>query len=698
MSLFFANRPETVISTAPVSRILPALLAATTCALVLGLTVLPLSATRIEAWPWAAFAALAWFLPVGVALHRLAWGHRYARFGGWLDAGFVLLALGATVSALASPVSGAILHHLLPVLGACALPYALLPWLQPSQVDRTGRISGLLIITVLGSSLLPWLEPWNGFHWPAGRNDQPFGHGNITGSVAVLSATWLAACAVRQAGRIRVFFAAGAVLAIITAVSSGSRGAVLALAVAATTATGIILIRRGRILVFALLAGFILLGALASNARLRELLLHGHWSPVSRESNDQRTAMIIGGLRLGAERPALGWGPGAVPYVFPRVRANLPGAVDNFLQLHNSPVQLWATLGGSGLLAGLLILVGLISPLRAFPWTPERIALAAGLSGAGTVLLFDHSFAVPVFALLVAAHLAAWSGADASPPPSRISRLVGYACLLLLVPALFTTARDLAARSAYADALDCTNQDDPAGYVTHLRRAMSFAPGDPYYPHQLAAHLTTGSPFSHPTQLDPAAAVALLSATLQVNPTLEYAHYNLGWLLLDRSPSFSAAHFLAAARLAPQRGGVYWGLGLARLRMGDTPGAVRAFATEWLLDPSFAWSSFWYEPPLSAMRPAIFAAAVNARLPDPSTADRLRHHWAAITSPAPVNGIYRRLRLGYGVLLGHPDGLSPVDCNSQAELLLPAEVRADIPAKGWLPGAFLLDFLQGSSR
>ncbi len=688
-----------MISTSPVSRILPALLAAITCALVLGLTVLPLSATRIEAWPWAAFAAAGWLLPVAVALHRLAWGHPHARFGGWLDAGFALLALSATVSALASPVSGAILPHLLPVLGACALPYALLPWLQPTQADRTWRISGLLIFMVLGSSLLLWLQPWNGFHWPAGRNDQPFGHGNITGSVAVLAATWLAVGAIRHAGRVRVFFAVGAMLAVVTAASSSSRGAVLALAVAATTAGGIVLIRRGRILMFGLLAASILLGALASNTRLRELMLHGHWSPVSRESNDQRTAMIVGGLRLGTERPALGWGPGAVPYVFPSVRADLPGSVDNFLQLHNSPVQLWATLGASGLLAGLLILAGLVSRLRASPWTHERIALAAGLAGAGTVLLFDHSFAVPVFALLAAAHLTAWNGPfGAAPSPPRTSRIAGYAGLLLLLPALISTARDLAARSAYADALDHANQDDPAGYATGLRRAISLAPGDPYYPHQLAAHLTTGSPFSHRVPLDPDAAITLLSATVQANPALDYAHYNLGWLLLDHSPSDSAAHFLAAARLAPQRGGVYWGLGLARLRLGDTPGAVRAFATEWLLDPSFAWSSFWYHPPLADLRPAILASAVSAPLNNAPVADRLRHHWAAITAPAPVSSIYLRLRTGYGVLLGHPDGPSPVDCNRQAELLLPAEIRADIPAKGWLPGAFLLDFLQSPSR
>jgi len=663
-------------------------MAAVACALILGLTVLPLSATRIEAWPWAAFAALAWCLPVAVALHRLVWGHTHARFGGWMDAGFALLVLTATISSLCSPVRGSILHHLLPLLGACALPYALLPWLQPEYADRTWRISGLLIIVVLCSSLLLWLQPWNGFHWPVGRNDQPFGHGNITGSVAVLSASWLAVGAVRKIGRDRFFFIIGAALAIVTAISSESRGAVLALAIAAITATGIALIRRGRILVFVLLAGVILLGILASNTRLRELLMHGHWSSVSRESNDQRTAMIAGGLRLGAECPTLGWGPGAVPYVFPGVRAGLPGTADNFLQLHNTPAQLWATLGASGLLAGLLIVAGLAAGIRIAPWSPERITLFAGLAGAGTALLFDHSFAIPVFALLAAAHLAAWSGNQSvASPPSRASRAAGFAGLLLLLPALIGTGRDLAARSAYADALDHANQDDPVGYVAGLHRAMSLAPGDPYYPHELAAHLATGHPFPHPTTLTPVAAISLLSATLKDNPSLDYAHYNLGWLLLSRDPAASAQHFLAAARLAPQRGGVYEGLGLARLRIGDTDGAVRAFATEWLLDPAVAWSPFWHRPPLESLLPRIrklASAGARTHGSDP---------WIDLDTPVAIGAPYRRLRTGYGVLLGHPDGPPPVDFNIQSRVMLPPSLKASVPDKGWVSGRTLLDFL-----
>src|SRR5690606_38389716 len=99
---------------------------------------------------------------------------------------------------------------------------------------------------------------------------------------------------------------------------------------------------------------------IATNARLRDVVLRGEWSTAARESNDQRLAMLQRGLQLGLQRPLLGWGPRSVPHVFPRVRAALPGSADNFVQLHNSAAQTFATLGTTGLLALLLIAAGLL--------------------------------------------------------------------------------------------------------------------------------------------------------------------------------------------------------------------------------------------------------------------------------------------------------------------------------------------------
>lgn len=685
----------------PPVRALPALIAAIACALLLGLSVFPPSSTRIQVWPWAAFAATGWLLPITTMLCRLACNRPHARFGGFLDAGLGLLAIASTLSAFASPLRGAVLPHLLPVLGMCALPFALLPAFQPSEATRTWRMSGLLPGIILIVSLLLWLDPWHGFSGFGTRNAQPFGHANITGSVAVLAATWLAAGAVRETGRTRVLFILGAALGVVIATSSESRGAVLALATAGITATAIILLQRGRFLLFVMLAVVLAGGTIATNARLRELVVHGHWSAGARESNDQRTAMFVGGLRLGAERPLLGWGAGAVPHVFPRVRADLPGTADNVLQLHNSPVQLWATLGATGLLAGILLTAGIIGRVRFTSWTPERIALASGLTAAATVLLFDHPFATPVFAVLAALHLAAWASSSDEPKPQ--SNLLGYFALLsvrivaiclgalLLVPAIMGTARDLAARSAFADALDHASANDADNYVASLHQATGFAPEDPYYAHLLAAYLVTGHPFPEAHTTSPQEAIVLLERTLAANPDLEYAHYNLGWLLLDSAPAAAATHFLNSAHLAPQRGAVYLGLGLARIRLNDTDGAVRAFAAEWLLDPVTAWSPIWNQPPLDALRPRIRALAsetVRTRSIDP---------WADLDTPARAGTPYRRLRTGYGVLMGHPDGPPPVDFNIQTKAILPVELRDRVPAFGWFPGQALLDFISPPS-
>ncbi|MEY4488479.1 MAG: hypothetical protein RIQ79_987 [Verrucomicrobiota bacterium] len=683
--------------TAPASaRLLPFALAALACALILGLSVLPPSTSRILVWPWIGFAAAGWLLVIGTALYRLAAGRPYARFGGLIDAGFSLLAITAVVSTWTSPIAGALLPALLPFLGCLALPYALLPWLHPSSnpeiSHRLHRTSSGLLLIILLASLLLWLRPWSGFDGASVRNAEPFGHSNTTGSFAALAATWLVFSALRLAGPSRRVALTGAALAVTVALTSQSRGAVLALAVAATVGAAIHLLSRRRYLAFALLGLLIVGCTLGASSRLRELVFHQRWNDSDRESNRQRTAMILGGVELGKERPLLGWGVGSVPHVFPRVRAALPGTADSFLHLHNTPAQLWATLGAAGLLGGLLLTSGLATRLRSACWTPERTALASGLAGAATVLLFDHPFSAPAFALLAAAHLTAWS-APAPVAGSRPGRLFAGLGVLVTLALLPIVLRDIAARAAYAEALAASDRKDPAAFRSHLLHAVSLAPGDSFYPQQYAAHLATGAPFANQPALDPASTIYFLRASLLLNPDLEYAHYNLGWLLLDTAPADSAAHFRAAALLAPQRGGVYFGLGLACLGNGNTPAALRAFATECLYDPAFFWSAEWQRPALAALRPAVLDLLRASPLPDSVPTTGLRKAWDLAAPPLADGVHYRRVRTGYGVLLGHPDGPPPVDTNILVRVELPPALAPLVPAKGWLPGPFLLGFL-----
>lgn len=665
-------------------------------ALGLGLTVLSPSTSRILVWPWAGFAAVGWLLPIGVAAYRLIRRREHALLGGWLDAGFALLALTALASALASPLRGVVLPATLPVLGACALPYALLPlWREISaNHERPFLILGVLAGMVLATSLALWLATAPRLGLPAARNPFPFGHGNTLGSFCVLATAWLLACSARTRGVARIGFGGSAGAAALVACSSESRGAVLALGAMLSLAAAIFLLRRGQRLVFALACVAALTTAVATNARLRDFVAHGRWSPVARASNDQRIAMLMGGARLGAERPWLGWGAGAVPHVFPRVRHDLPGSADNFLQLHNSLAQTWATFGALGLVAVMLIAGGLVGAIRRQEWTADRIWIAAGLGGGVTVLLFDHPLDVPAFAVLAAAHL---SYLAVRPNAARWQPVAGWICLLLVAPIAFAAGRDLLARASYAAAQEARIRNDAAGYAGHLRRAIGRMPADPYYAHQLAACLATGHPFAERTEGTPEEAMQLLRRSLLANPDLEYAHYNLGWLLIERDPVAAAKHFLRAARLAPQRGEVYLGLGLARLASGDTPGAVRAFATEWLNHPASAWSPFWYDGPLAQLRPEITRLA-SAALPPQAGSEALARAWLDTQTPAPSGTPFRRLRIGYGVLAGHPDGPPPVDINVQTAVELPPALARLCPQKGWLGGGFLLQFLSASAN
>lgn len=659
----------------------PALLPVLGLALALALTLPPLSSTRLQTWPLAAAAAAFWALPVIVTLTRLALGRPLARLGGAADAAFLSLAAAGVLSTAFSPLRETLAPALLPFLGALALPYALLPVLASSAADR---LLAAFAYPLLFTSALLWLLG------PAGRNAEPFGHANTTGAVCALAACALAGLAWRASTRAaRMLHGGGAALAAALAASSSSRGAALALAAAAITAGGLHFLRRGRLLHFAALVVLALAAAVLTNQRLRDLVLTGAWSAAASESNAQRAAMIQGGLALAAQRPLLGWGPGAVPHAFPGVRAALPGTPDNYLHLHNTPAQTAATLGLAGVVALVALPLALARRFRRVLAEPAHAPPVAALVCAGVLLLFDHPFATPAFALLAALPVAALCLATRLPAPCG-PRPAAWIVLAALAGALaLPVGRDLAARSAWAAALDAAATDQPAAYADALRRAHRLAPADPFYADQLAAHLATGNPFAGLEPPAPAEAAALWLAVASRNPAHEAARYNLGWLLLADQPAAAREHFAAAARLAPARAEVWLGLALARARSGSPQSPAPALAAEVLLDPAFAWSPRWHDAALAPHRSEALELAADflvARDLAPLFAAWLRNPGP----PVDYVSAYRRARTGHGVLYGHPDGPAPADVNVLLELDLPRGVATVLPARGFVSPADLL--------
>jgi tetratricopeptide (TPR) repeat protein len=287
---------------------------------------------------------------------------------------------------------------------------------------------------------------------------------------------------------------------------------------------------------------------------------------------------------------------------------------------------------------------------------------AVTLLGYGGFSLTDWQLDIPIFAIalaMFAARCASPEEGDALRDGSRYRRAVGIvAFLALAVVALLGRA-------------------DPAPEMN--TRALALA--------------------RDPAQTD--RAIALLRASLALNADQEIAHFNLGWLLLVRDPKGAERHFRAAARLVPDKGGVYFGLGLAQLNQGGAPRAARAFALECLNDPAFMASPWWREPAIAAVRDRTESAfrqlATRARALVPGHAEQLASLEKTATqlgrAVAGPERVYPRERTGYPVLMRNLNLAPPLDLYDVRELQSPPPWCASLPPKGWLPSPALLRLL-----
>lgn len=589
------------------------------------------SATRIDAWPWAGLTAAGWMLAL---VFVLAGGLSF-RLGGARDAAVAAFVLVAVASAWASPWTGGSLAASLAVPAGAALLYLLIGGFRHADLGpRLGLGLDLIATAVVVTSLAAWLvialEADSLLAGLARRNDRPFGHANYTAAAALLATAWLGSRALATTGGSRRWRLVAAGMAAAVLLSSGSRAAVACLAAGA----GIGLVawwrRRGCRRRDAATGGLLLLGVLAAgigtNERLRDLVRHGRWSPLAADSNQQRLALAQAGIELGLAHGPLGPGPGTVPLAYHAGDAATPAAPDGALQVHSAPLQVWATTGLAGAVAlGLLIVSLLPAVMRAFaPAAPApHTVLAAGLVAAGLFSLSDHAFDVPfilVFTLAPLAVLLAPSAIPAAPRSAAWRAGLAAAALVVLAGPLAARVRDLAARAAFAQAMAAYDAGDSPAVWRALAAAHDRAPWDRYY-RETAAALRWESPEGR------AEAADLLRSVLAGGgrwPS-EFAAYNLAWLDLAAGHPDAAKHFALAARLAPHRRGVQFGLGLARARAGDREGAARALADACLADPLLVTEPVWSGPEFQPLWPRVSAeiATRAARLAE-SQADEAR--------------------------------------------------------------------------
>ena len=597
---------------------------------VVALTVAYPSATRQYTWPWAPLLIVAWLAPLAAVIGRLSFRDRWIWPSRLLNSGLFLLSGITLLSAALSPFAHQSLLRIWPTLAGVALFFWMRDWLSESVDHAESRINyiskgltyfGALLAAV---SVLGWIWNNQGISWSA-RNDFPFGHSIYTAGAMLLVLPWLISAAVNTQGLRRAVWTASTITGLISLFSTSSRGGVMAAGAVCSISVGFAIFRAtwSRQIKAGVVAAAVVLLILAifSNPRLRELTRGQGWGASSQESNVQRNAMIQAGIMLGAARPLIGWGPGTIPLTYPQVRHRLSGGVDSVLQLHNTPAQIWATLGGGGIFALGLLLAAFVRRLwqivRQSVLDPINLTAAACVIGYGLFTLTDHQLDVPAMNALLVLNLALIFANERTPQAHLVSSTFRWQIILsgivLLGWPLLLTGRDLLARFAYDQSLILFATNRSAEGLEYLEIAAQRAPYDPYYRHQLAGRLleqrTHAKENSEQVRLT-TAAISQLRQSLAAGCLQEFANFNLGWLALETNePAQAIAYFLATVREAPHRGGAYFGLGIALRATGNETAAVRAFALEWIDDPVALAAPLWDAPDLAPLRPRVLAEA-----------------------------------------------------------------------------------------
>ncbi len=573
-------------------------------------------------------------------------------------------ALIAVVSALVSPYRGMSLFSAAIPVGAAAVFLLGHDWLAFDPERNRARLEQFLALgatLVVVASTVLWLidvmAAVRGGYLSQVllvlRNPHPLGHSNYTAGLMLLSLPWLLLAVRRNHGATRIILVLLAALALFNLFNSGSRGGLLGLA--ALGVTGVAAARLGWRKFLLIGTGAVLLAAVlaVANPRIRAFFAPADPAAEPNLSNVQRTAMFQAGVQMGHDRPVLGWGPGTTPLAYPRYRHALAGGAENVLQLHSLPVQLWAETGAAGLLAAAGLGVLIFAAWRRAP------VAAATLAGYAVFALTDYQLDVPVFAAAIALLLAQLAPPTSAPVKPSVRLGLSFGTLACAVAITGLGARDPAPRLNVA--------------------ALTLAPATEFHDR----------------------AVALLEESLRLNPDQEIAHFNLGWLLVVSDPAAAEKHFFAAAHLVPDKGGVYFGLGLARLNQGKRDAAAKALALECVNEPLFLASPWWNIPDIAALRDAAATEyyrilAVRTYIPWLDTQQLiLSTHVRRFGQPSPgPEKNYRRERIGYPVLMRDLDLPVPTDLyDVREDPRFPDSLPFALPSKGWMPSGRLLKLL-----
>lgn len=730
-------------------------------ALLLALTLGENSATRIFAWPWF----LCWqgiaLAPGFIIILRELRGRPSHRIGEMWDIGLLGLAAAAILSGLCSSYRWPSLSLATVYLFIVGVVYIIFSWVRSNpdeagyRLDLLGHAVGAVLAMVAIASLSTWIAQDAStsllFKEGAVRNARPFGHSTYTAGFAALAAPWLAGLAWRSTGWARAGWATCAALALVILPTTSSRAGAVGAGIILTVIAFLIWSRspsarwKRWLPAAAVFVGMLLL---ISDPRLRHLLTSGEWSGGAVESNRQRSAMLQGGILMGQTHPIFGYGPGTIPFVYPLFRHRLAGGVENVLQVHSTPIQLWAELGLLGIAcAGAIAAAALFAVFRGWkrlrlralvePTTIYRVAAITSLLAYIPIALTDYQLDVPLIGILIALDLSILAlFCDDSKSALKIPRflLSGFLCLLI-VPTLPSITGEALAKAENSRAYNALSRRDEDSFIRFNDSATRCAPWDPHYTNEIASYLMQKRRAATSADEKDRLAreiISRLHASAQVDANQEYVAFNLGWLSLELSrPADAIRHFETAARLVPDKGGVYLGIALATLGSNSLDRAINGLALESTNDPLFLSSPWWKLEPIAALKLPVARRIsemrdVARKLPacTPNVARNLDYtaalaQWILNNGPATELAalatredqkeylakhdqpsdlqrgetmVYRRQRLGYPVLYRHPEMTPPVDeYEVQENAAAAAELRFLFPPKGWLPAPVLVE-------
>lgn len=603
--------------------------------------ILPNSYALMVQWPWVLLWQVGFGLIAFWGLWRMRQFHHPLQLLGWqLDWAIGLSLISLTLSTLVGYRPATSVWYLVMAASYGVCLYALVNWLDQDRVQARqvwlARAIGVVAIGASVSSLVLW--------WPIRTqmteavNPFPLGHHNFVAGYLVLVIPMLLALTWSHSGWRRIGWAIGTFLAMSTLYTTGSRGGVIGILGVLVVAGIVVIVQqwqqrhwRSLLLMTGSSLGLLILLLLHPRAqRLIQALSVGQIDGTSRF----RVFTIEAGLRLWQEHAWLGVGPGNTVKLYDIYRP-IEAATEaaRVQQLHCTPVNLLAELGLLGLLAYALwiILLGRLAGNLAKQLPPDQRSLLYGASGGLLAYLFSsltdyqlENIGISLTIVSLLALLISQGHQIRSAPAIVATRLRRYYSLLgftLLLGALRLWIPVDVGMMFAATGTAALQRGDLLQFYDRWSIAAKVVPWEPYYPFVLGAQLSQLIELYGNTPLlkNSAPQVArlprqaqfqeqlsrssqtYLETALDLVPFDELFNRYLGAVLVDRDPAEAVLLLQRAAQLAPRKPYVYALLGVAYLNQQNPQAAIRAFALEGMINPSFLTTDVWFEPTLQPL-------------------------------------------------------------------------------------------------